>query len=51
VRSGGVLLCDDFSILRVRLANADERRCYREKMVARSMGNPLTVYLVDVDGE
>jgi hypothetical protein len=49
LRSGGVLLCDDFSILRVRLANADERARYREKVEARSMGDPAAIFLVDVD--
>jgi hypothetical protein len=33
--SGGVPLCDEYSILRIRLANADERARYREKLAAR----------------
>jgi hypothetical protein len=50
VRSGGVLLCDDFSILRVRLANADERARYYDQATSRSsMENLATVFLVDVD--
>jgi hypothetical protein len=47
--SGGVPLCDDFTILRIRLANADERARYREKVEARPMVNPGTVFLVTVD--
>jgi hypothetical protein len=46
---GGVPLCDDFTILRIRLANADERARYREKVAARPMANPAAVFLVDVD--
>ena len=38
VRSSGVPLCDDHTILRIRLANADERARYRERVEARSMG-------------
>jgi hypothetical protein len=48
--SGGVPLCDDFTILRIRLANADERARYREKVEARPMAIPAAVFLVDVDG-
>jgi hypothetical protein len=47
--SGGVPLCDDYTILRIRLANADERAGYREKAEAKSMGNPAAIFLVDVD--
>jgi hypothetical protein len=47
--SGGVPLCDDYTILRIRLANADERARYREKAAAKSTGNPAAVFLVDVD--
>jgi hypothetical protein len=47
--SGGVPLCDDCTILRIRLANADERARYREKAAAKSTGNPAAVFLVDVD--
>jgi hypothetical protein len=35
--SGGVPLCDDLSILRIRLANADERARYRGGVIERSM--------------
>jgi hypothetical protein len=49
VRSGGVPLCDDLSILRIRLANTDERARYREKAAARPMANPAAIFLVDVD--
>jgi hypothetical protein len=47
--SSGVPLCDDLSILRIRLANADERARYREKTSANSTGNPAAVFLVDID--
>jgi hypothetical protein len=47
--SGGVPLCDDFTILRIRLANAEERARYREKAAAKSTGNPAAVFLVDID--
>jgi hypothetical protein len=47
VKSGGVPLCDDLAILRVRLANPDERNHY-ETAVSRSE-NVTIVYLVDLD--
>jgi hypothetical protein len=47
--SGGVPLCDDYTILRIRLANADERARYRQKAAAKSTGNPPAVFLVDID--
>jgi hypothetical protein len=47
--SGGVPLCDEYSILRIRLANADERARYREKLAARPETNPAAVFLVDVN--
>jgi len=49
--SGGAPLCDDLSILRIRLANADERARYREKASANSTGDPAAVFLVDIDQE
>ena len=49
VSSGGIPLCDDLSILRIRLANADERARYREKLTASSIGDHAAVFLVDVD--
>jgi hypothetical protein len=50
VSSHGVPLCDDYSILRVRLANSDERARYHEQATSRSaMGNLAAVFLVDVD--
>jgi hypothetical protein len=50
VSSGGVALCDDYSILRVRLANSDEKARYHEQAMSRSaMGNLGAVFLVDVD--
>jgi hypothetical protein len=48
---GGVPLCDDHTVLRIRLANADERARYREKAAAKSTGNPAAVFLVDIDQE
>jgi hypothetical protein len=47
--SGGVPLCDDYTILRIRLANAGERARYREKAAAKSTGDPAAVFLVDID--
>jgi hypothetical protein len=47
VKSGGVPLCADLSILRIRLAHPDERSLY-EKAVSRSE-NVRIVYLVDLD--
>src|ERR1700730_2179925 len=50
VSSGGVALCDDYSILRVRLANSDERARYHEQATSRSsMGNLAAVFLVYLD--
>ena len=50
VRSGGVPLCDDHSILRVRLATSDERARYHDRTKNRpSMENLAAVFLVDVD--
>jgi hypothetical protein len=47
--SGGVPLCDDLSILRVRMANAHERVRYRERLAERPTSRLATVFLVDVD--
>jgi hypothetical protein len=49
--SGGVPLCDDYTILRIRLANADERARHREKAATSSIGDQAAVFLVDVDKE
>jgi len=50
VRSGGVPLYNDDSILRVRLATSDERARYRDRTKQRSsMENLAAVFLVDVD--
>jgi hypothetical protein len=50
VNSSGVPLCDDNSILRVRLATSDERARYHERTKNRpSMENLAAVFLVDVD--
>ena len=49
-RSGGVPLCDDYSIFRVRLAHADERARYQEQTTSQpSVGDLAAVFLVDVD--
>jgi hypothetical protein len=49
-RSSGVPLCDDNSILLVRLATSDERARYHERTKYRpSMENRAAVFLVDVD--
>jgi hypothetical protein len=48
--SGGVPLCDDHSILRVRLATPYERARYHDQTKQRSsMENRAAVFLVDVD--
>ncbi len=50
VRSSGIPLCDDHSILRVRLARSDERARYHEQATSRpSFENLAAVFLVDVD--
>jgi hypothetical protein len=50
VRASGVALCDDYSILRLRLANGDERARYRGTPPS-SIGDHTAVFLVDVDQE
>jgi hypothetical protein len=47
--SGGVPLCDHLTILRLRLANADERSRYQKKAETRSIGESTAVFLVDID--
>jgi hypothetical protein len=50
VRSGGVPLCNEDSILHVRLATSDERACYHDRTKNRpSMENLAAVFPVDVD--
>ena len=50
VKSGGVPLCDDHSILRVRLATPDERARHHDRTKNRpSLENRAAVFLVDVD--
>jgi hypothetical protein len=50
VRSSGVPLCDDHSILHVRLATSDERARYHERTKQRSsMEHLAAVFLVDVE--
>jgi hypothetical protein len=51
VKSGGVALCDDYSILRLRLANPDERARYRDKTTTSSFGDHVAIFLVYVDKE
>jgi hypothetical protein len=47
--SGGVRLCDDLSILRIRLANPEERARYRGRLSDSSTEDHATVFLVEVD--
>ena len=47
VKSGGVALCNDLSVLRVRLANSDERNLY--KTAVSKSENVVIVYLVDLN--
>lgn len=50
LKSGGAPLCDDYSILRVRLARSDERARYREQTASRTaLVDLAAVFLVDVD--
>jgi hypothetical protein len=50
VTNEGIPLCDDHSILRVRLAKSDERARYHEQTAPRSsLENLAAVFLVDVD--
>ncbi len=49
VRSGGVQVCDEHSILRVRLAHPDERARYREQAASRSSKGIAAVFLIDVE--
>jgi hypothetical protein len=50
VKSGGMPLCNDHSILRVRLATSNERARYHERTKNRpSTDNRAAVFLVDVD--
>ena|SRR5580693_7910835 len=45
--AAGIAIIDQFSILRVRLANATERAVYRERTAGNE--NPGVVFLIDVD--
>jgi hypothetical protein len=50
VRSGGVPLCNDHSILHVRLASPDERARYHDRTKQRSsVEHRAAVFLVDLD--
>jgi hypothetical protein len=50
VRSGGFPLCDDHSILHVRLASPDERARYHDRTKQRSSAeHRAAVFLVDLD--
>lgn len=50
VSSGGVPLCDDYSILHVRLASSDERARYHDRTKQRSsVDSRAAVFLVDMD--
>jgi hypothetical protein len=48
-RVGGQAICDDYSILRFRLANADERTLFRQKLATRPTEEATGIFLVDVD--
>jgi len=49
MKSDGKPLCDDFAILHVRLARANERAIYKEKAAAKSNDSSmLMVYLVEI---
>jgi hypothetical protein len=47
--SGGAPLCDDLSILRIRLANAGERALYRGKLGEVIAEDRAIVFLVEID--
>jgi hypothetical protein len=49
--SGGVPLCDDLSILRIRLANAEERARFRAQLVESYIDDRAMVFLVEVDAD
>jgi hypothetical protein len=49
--SGGVALCDELTILRLRLANAAERDRFREGIASRAAGDSDGVFLVAIDSE
>jgi hypothetical protein len=50
IRSNGVPLCDDSSVLRIRLATSAERAQYHDRMKQRSSTENLAaIFLVDVD--
>jgi hypothetical protein len=50
VRSGGIPICAEHSILRVRLAAPDERTRYHDRTKRRSsMESRAAAFLVDVD--
>jgi hypothetical protein len=47
--SDGKPLCDNYSILRFRLSNANERAIYQEKKAIRPTEELNGVFLVDID--
>jgi hypothetical protein len=50
VSSGGLPLCDDHSIMHVRLANPDERARYHDRTKERpSMEDTAAIFLVELD--
>jgi hypothetical protein len=49
VSSAGVPLCDDLTILRLRLANTAERARFRDRTATGAPGGSATVFLVDID--
>jgi hypothetical protein len=49
VKSGGDTLCDDYSILRLRLARPDEAKRYKMTPSETTDDHLKLVYLVDLD--
>ena len=48
MKSGGLPICDDYSIFRVRMARPDERTRYREA-ASETTDDLRLVYLIDLD--
>lgn len=50
VTRGGEPVCDEYSILRIRLARAEERNIYRERRLGRlPHASVLFAYLIELD--
>lgn len=50
LKSGGVPICGDNALLKVRLARPDEAAYYRQAAEASQSDDLLLVYLVELDG-